>query len=65
MTDRDLEATLMLPESEIATTATALASVWKHLQILTFDQVPEGARVSAYFFAADVPPNLRAWADAE
>jgi hypothetical protein len=35
--DVDFEATLMLPEEAIATTATSLASAWKHLQILTFD----------------------------
>lgn len=34
--DFDFEAVLMLPEDAIATTATSLASTWKHLQSRTF-----------------------------
>lgn len=63
--DVDFEATLMLPEEAIATTATSLASRWRHLQILTFDEGPHGARVSSYFFGADVHSNLRQWANAD
>jgi len=62
--DSDFETTLMLPESAIPTTATALASTWKHLQIMTFDEGADGAAVSAYFFHADIHPNLKAWANA-
>lgn len=63
--DVDFKATLMLPEEAIATTATSLASAWKHLDIWTFDEGLRTAMVSSYSFAADVHPNLRAWADAE
>ena len=59
--DFDFEASLMLPEEAIATTATSLASLWRHLDIWTFG---EGAllKVDAYSFAADIHPNLREWA---
>jgi hypothetical protein len=63
--DLDFEAMLMLPEEAIATTATSLASTWKHLQILTFDEGHGGARASAYFFHASIHPNLEGWANAE
>ncbi|MBP8248319.1 MAG: hypothetical protein KAX56_15725 [Phenylobacterium sp.] len=58
--DFDFEAMLMLPEAAIATTATSLASRWKHIQIKT-----DGAKVSAYFLDAAIHPNLEAWANAE
>ncbi|MDZ4376432.1 MAG: hypothetical protein U1C74_34030 [Phenylobacterium sp.] len=61
----DYEAVLMLPESAIPSTATSLASIWKYLQVLTLDEGAGGARISAYFFAADIHPNLQAWANAE
>lgn len=63
--ETDHEAVLMLPESAIPSTATSLASIWKYLQVLTFDEGAEGAKISAYFFAAEIHPNLREWADAE
>lgn len=63
--DFDLEAVLMLPEAAIASTAASLASTWKHLQIKTHDEGPGGAKASAYFFQARIPPNLEAWANAD
>ena len=60
----DFEATLMLPEEAIPTTATSLASRWKHLQILTIDEGRDGAMVSSYFFGAEIHSNLREWANA-
>lgn len=63
--DFDFEAMLMLPEEAIATTATSLASAWKHLQIQTNDDNPGGARIFAYSFHAYIHPNLEAWANAD
>lgn len=63
--DTDFEAMLMLPESAIPAAATSLATIWKHIQLLTFDEGLEEAKVSAYFFAAEIHPNLQAWANAE
>jgi len=59
--DFDFEASLMLPEEAIPTTATSLASLWRHLDVWTFG---EGAllKVDAYSFAAEIHPNLREWA---
>ena len=39
-------ASLMLPESAIATTATSLASNWKHLHLWTFNETDAGASIS-------------------
>lgn len=61
--DFNFEVTLRLPEEGIPTTATSLASIWKHLHIWTFDERATDARVDAYSFSADIHPNLRAWAD--
>lgn len=58
------EAVLMLPEEAIASTASRLASTWKHLQIKIHDVGPGGAEASAYFFQASIHPNLEAWANA-
>jgi hypothetical protein len=63
--DLAFEAMLMLPEEAIATTATSLSSSWKHLQVLTFDEGPGGAKASAYFFHANIHPNLESWANAD
>ena len=63
--DPDFTASLMLPEEAIPTTATSLASIWKHVDIWTFDEGLRSARISSYSFSADIHPNLRAWADAE
>jgi hypothetical protein len=52
----DFEGVLMLPEDAIATTATSLASTWKHLQVHTFDDDPQ--QVAAYFFSAAIHPTL-------
>lgn len=62
--DCDFEALLMLPEGAIPATAASLATIWKNLQILMFDESAEGAAVSHYFFGADIHPNLEAWANA-
>lgn len=63
--DCDFEAILMLPEEAIPGTAASLATMWKNLQILTFDESAGAAAVSHYFFGADIHPNLEAWANAE
>ena len=59
----DFEGVLMLPEDAIATTATSLASTWKHLKVHTFDENPQ--QVAAYFFSAAIPPNLQASANGD
>lgn len=59
----DFEGVLMLPEDAIATTATSLATTWKHLQVHTFADDPQ--QVAAYFFSAAIPPNLQAWANGD
>jgi hypothetical protein len=56
--DADFAAILMLPEAAIPSTATSLASMWRHLQLTTFDETGDGARVSAFFFSATIHPNL-------
>jgi hypothetical protein len=61
----DFEATLSLPEEATPTTATSLASIWKHLQMLTVDEGAQETKISAYFFGAEIPANLQAWADAD
>jgi hypothetical protein len=61
--DADFSATLMIPESAIPSTATSLASIWKHLDLWTFDATDEGAKVSAFAFSAAIHPNLTDWAN--
>ena len=61
----DLAASLMLPESAVPSTATSLASIWKHLDVWTFDETNEGARIRAFAFAADIHPNLLGWANGD
>ncbi|MDO8324106.1 MAG: hypothetical protein Q7T23_14335 [Phenylobacterium sp.] len=61
----EFEAVLMLPEAAIASTASSLASTWKHLQIKIHDVGPGGAEASAYFFQSSIHPNLEAWANAD
>jgi hypothetical protein len=63
--DADLSATLMLPESAIPSTATSLASAWKHLHLWTLDATDQGARISAFTFSAAIYPNLLEWANAD
>lgn len=63
--EHDFGATLMLPEDAIATTATSLASIWRHVQLLTFDEDLQGAKVSALFFCAAIHPNLEASTNAD
>ncbi len=63
--DWDFEAMLMLPEDAIPATAASLATMWKNLQIITFNESAAGAAVSHYFFGAHIHPNLEAWANAE
>lgn len=55
----------MLPEAAIPTTATSLASIWRHLHIWTFDEGLAGARISAFSFSSEIHPNLLAWANAD
>ena len=47
----DISVSLLLPGSATATATTCLASVWNYLQLSTFDEDREGARISAYSFA--------------
>jgi len=61
----DLAAMLMLPEFAIPSTATSLASIWKHLDFWTFDETDEGAKISAFSFAAAIHPNLLDWANGD
>lgn len=61
--DAAFEVILMLPESAIATTATSLASAWKHLHLQTFDEAERGARISAFSFSAAIHANLLDWAN--
>ncbi|WP_293482427.1 hypothetical protein [Phenylobacterium sp.] len=61
----DLEATLMLPEDAIPTTAASLATLWKNLQIITLNECADGAAISHYFFGVHIHSNLEAWANAE
>lgn len=63
--DVDFAATLMLPESAIPSTATSLATAWKHLDLWTFDETDEGARISAFAFSAAIHANLLDWANAD
>lgn len=61
--DADFAASLMLPESAIASTAISLATVWKHLDRWTLDATDEGARISAFSFSAEIHANLLDWAN--
>lgn len=61
----DFEAMLMLPEDAIASTATSLASTWKHLQIRLGGDDPGSTSIVAYDFHARIHPNLEAWANAD
>ncbi len=63
--DFDFEAMLMLPEDAIASTATSLASTWKHLQIRIGNDGPGSTSIVAYDFHARIHPNLEAWANAD
>ena len=63
--DADCAATLMLPESAIPSTATSLASIWKHLDLWIFDETDEGARISAFSFSAAIHANLLDWANGD
>jgi putative cofactor-binding repeat protein len=63
--DIDFAATLMLPESAIPSTATSLASAWKHLDLWTFEETNEGARISAFSFSAAIHGNLLDWANGD
>lgn len=63
--DNDVSVRLMLPEAAISSTATSLASAWKHLDLWTFDATEGGAKVSAFAFSATIHPNLADWANAD
>ena len=63
--DFDLEARLFLPEDAIATTATALAAVWKHIQLQTEHDNIGGTRILSYAFHASIHPNLEPWANGD
>jgi hypothetical protein len=63
--DFDFSVTLMLPEAAIPSTATALASVWKHLDLWASDATAEGAKISAFAFSAAIHPNLTDWANGD
>jgi hypothetical protein len=63
--DADFAVTLMLPESAIPSTATSLASMWKHLDLWIFDDTEEGAKISAFSFSAAIHSNLLDWANGD
>ena len=54
----NFSATLMLPESAIPSTAASLASIWKHLDLWTFDATDAGAKISAFAFSAAIHAYL-------
>lgn len=49
----DISVSLLLPASATAAATTALASVWKYIEISTCDEDTEGARVTAFEFGAE------------
>ena len=61
----DFVAGIMLPDGAIATTASSLAAIWKHLDIWTVQRDARGAEITAYAFSADIHQNLWTWANAE
>lgn len=61
----DLAVSLMLPEAAIPSTTISLASIWKHLDIWTFNEAEEGAPISAFAFSAAIHPNLLDWANGD
>ena len=61
----EFAASLMLPETAIATTAASLASNWKYLHLWTFDETHAGATISSFSFSATIHPNLMDWANAK
>lgn len=60
-----LRLLILLPEDAIATTACALASVWKYLHVWTGDPDAEEASVKSYSFSAAIHPNLEGWANGD
>ena len=62
---KGLSMTILLPEDAIATVATSLASVWKHLHIWTFNEDAEQASIRSYSFSADIHPNLKGWVNGD
>lgn len=50
----DISGTLILPASAAATATTCLVSVWNYIQLSTFDEDLEGARISAFSFAKEL-----------
>jgi hypothetical protein len=56
--EHGLSATLLVPEASLALIASCLSSVWKYVNIFTFDAEAQQASVSAFGFAAKVRENL-------
>lgn len=48
----DISVTILLPRLAAAPVATCLSSVWRYLQLSTFDEDEEGASISAFAFSA-------------
>jgi hypothetical protein len=49
----DISLSLLLPASATAAATTALASVWRYIRLSTCHEDAEGARVTAFEFAAE------------
>lgn len=57
----DFAGTLFLPESGLTFAATCLSTIWKYLNILSFDERDGRASVSAFSFSSGIHKSLEAW----
>lgn len=57
----DLSATLLIPESSLAQTATCLGSIWKFIHLWTMDEEHDRAGIRAFSFSSTIHDNLSAW----
>ena len=53
--------TLFIPEATMATVETCLATLWKYLHIMTFDEGADEASVRAFSLTKDIHKNLMPW----
>lgn len=58
----DYSATLLIPESSIAPTATCLASAWRYIHLWTFDHAGEESALERFTFSRNIPPKIMRWA---
>lgn len=56
----DISVTMLIPSLAAAPATTCLSSVWKYLQLSTFDEDEDGASISAFAFSATQPSESRA-----